>query len=106
MKQKRYLMYVSQLYALAILRPLQDIIKRRGDEVAWFFDGDGVGYLRANERLLGSVAEVKMFNPDAVFVPGNWVPDFFPGHQGSAQAWLSFAQILRSEGTLPHPRFL
>ncbi len=79
MKQKRYLMYVSQLYALAILRPLQQTILARGDEVAWFFDGPGAAYLTDEERLLTSVDEVMRFAPVAVFVPGNWVPDFFPG---------------------------
>ena len=79
MTKKRYLMYCSQLYALAILRPLQSAILERGDEVAWFFDGPGADHLHAHERHLQSVAEVKQFNPHAVFVPGNVVPDFFPG---------------------------
>lgn len=79
MNPKRYLMYASQLYALAILRPLQSVIKERGDEVAWFFDGDGEAFLTEDERLLGTISDVMDYNPDAVFVPGNWVPDFFPG---------------------------
>ncbi|MGE4578836.1 MAG: CDP-glycerol glycerophosphotransferase family protein [Desulfuromonadales bacterium] len=79
MTKKRYLMYGSQLYALAILRPLQSAIIERGDEVAWFFDGPGADHLQANERHLQSVEEVKTFDPQAVFVPGNVVPDFFPG---------------------------
>ncbi|MDW7643586.1 MAG: CDP-glycerol glycerophosphotransferase family protein [Desulfuromonadales bacterium] len=79
MTKKRYLMYGSQLYALAILRPLQSAIIERGDEVAWFFDGPGADHLQAHERHLQSVEEVKTFEPQAVFVPGNVVPDFFPG---------------------------
>ncbi len=72
-------MYSSQLYALAILRPLQSAIRSRGGEVAWFFDGPGADHLNPDESHLKTVDDVKRFNPDAVFVPGNVVPDFFPG---------------------------
>lgn len=78
---KRYLLYVSEIYAFSILRPLQSAITKRGDRVAWFLeDPKRAGrYLRPHERRLKSVAEVKSWNPEAVFVPGNLVPDFFPG---------------------------
>ncbi|MFZ2630038.1 MAG: CDP-glycerol glycerophosphotransferase family protein [Desulfosalsimonadaceae bacterium] len=78
---KRYLFYISELYAFAIVRPLQKIILERGDEVAWFFDDPErlSIHLRPSERRLSTVAEVKAYNPCAVLVPGNVVPDFFPG---------------------------
>jgi CDP-glycerol glycerophosphotransferase (TagB/SpsB family) len=78
---KRYLFYVSQVYSLAILRPLQRLILERGDEAAWFFDRPeaGAAHLLPGERRLVTVAEVRAFDPQAVFVPGNEVPDFFPG---------------------------
>lgn len=77
----RYLFYVAQLYSLDILRPLQKVITQRGDQAAWFFEpgSDGRQWLSKNEVLLPSVDSVKNYNPDAVFVPGNVVPDFFPG---------------------------
>jgi CDP-glycerol glycerophosphotransferase (TagB/SpsB family) len=75
----RYLLYASQVYALAILRPLQEAIRRRGGESAWFFDGPGEQYLRSDEPQLHTIEEVRHFAPAAVFVPGNVVPDFFPG---------------------------
>jgi CDP-glycerol glycerophosphotransferase (TagB/SpsB family) len=75
----RYLLYVSQIYALAVLRPLQEAIRRRRGETAWFFDGPGAGFLRDDERRLDTVQAVRAFAPQAVFVPGNSVPDFFPG---------------------------
>lgn len=80
-KLNRYLFYASELYAFAILRPLQEEIVNRGDEVAWFLEDRGRldGYMKPEERLLETVAEVKSWNPGAVFVPGNLVPDFFPG---------------------------
>lgn len=76
----RYLLFVSELYALAILRPLQDAIRARGDEVAWFCERPSLlAYLRPEEARLASAQSVIDWRPDAVFVPGNWVPHFFPG---------------------------
>lgn len=76
---RRYLFFVSQLYALAILRPLQQAIRDRGDEAAWFVEGSAGRYLRPGERRFSSVEQVKRYEPRAVFAPGNWLPDFFPG---------------------------
>ena len=74
-----YLFYVSERYALAVLRPLQREILAAGGQCAWFFDGPGAEYRRAGERRLETVAQVREFDPQAVFVPGNLVPSFFPG---------------------------
>ena len=74
-----YLFYVSERYALAVLRPLQQEIRAAGGDCAWFFDGPGAEYLRPDERQLESVAQVREYDPLAVFVPGNLVPSFFPG---------------------------
>ena len=78
---KRYLFYISQLYSFAIVRPLQEAIWERGDEAAWFLENSTklATYLLPNEKRLDTVGEVKAYNPCAVFVPGNVVPDFFPG---------------------------
>lgn len=75
---KHYLLYGSERYALAILRPLQDAIRARGGETAWFFDGPGAEDLMEGERLL-SVREVRQWKPIAVITPGNHLPHFFPG---------------------------
>ena len=48
----RFLLYGSERYALAILRPLQDAIRARGGETAWFFDGPGAADLAEGARLL------------------------------------------------------
>lgn len=76
---RRYLLFGNLPYALPILRPLQTAIRARGAQAAWFFHGDGAQFLNSDETLLTDVAAVRRFNPDAVFIPGNWVPHFFPG---------------------------
>lgn len=76
---KRYLLYGSERYALAILRPLQTAIRACGDEAAWFFDGPGAADLSADEMLLVDTAAVRAWKPRAVLTPSNAVPHFFPG---------------------------
>lgn len=76
---RRYLLFGNLPYALPILRPLQTAIRRRGGEAAWFFHGPGAQFLEAGETLLADTDAVLAFNADAVFIPGNWVPHFFPG---------------------------
>lgn len=81
MTAKRYLFYISQNYSYAILRPLQNAILARGDQVAWFLEGKEVNadFLTADERQLMSIAEIKSYNPKAVFYPANIAPTFLPG---------------------------
>lgn len=81
MQPKNYLFYISQNYSFSILRPLQNAIRARGDNVSWFLSGDEINesYLQQDESRLYSVKQVKAFSPCAVFTPGNVVPDFFPG---------------------------
>ena len=76
---RRYLLMGNLPYALPVLRPLQNAIWARGEQAAWFFHGEGAQYLGADEALLPDTESVLRFKPDAVFVPGNWVPHFFPG---------------------------
>ncbi len=74
-------MYISQNYSYAILRPLQRAIRQAGGEVQWFLEGNQVNsaFLMDDEIRLNSIDEVKNWQPDAVFVPGNIVPSFIPG---------------------------
>lgn len=76
---KRYLFFASLNYAYSILRPLQKEIWKRGDEVAWFLEDTCTVKLLENERRLKTIKEVMDYNPIAVFAPGNYIYDFFPG---------------------------
>jgi len=76
---KHYLFFVSLTYSFSILRPLQDEIWRRGDDVAWFIEDSCESWLTENEKQLKTIQEVIDYNPIAVFAPGNFVYDFFPG---------------------------
>lgn len=75
------LFYVEQNYCYAILRPLQREILRRGGQVRWFLVGNQVdeAYLREDELRLKDVPAVKAWQPDVVFVPGNYVSSCIPG---------------------------
>ncbi|MGI2258562.1 CDP-glycerol glycerophosphotransferase family protein [Shewanella sp. GXUN23E] len=74
-------MYISQNYSFAILRPLQAEVLRQGGEVKWFVEGKDVNkaYFHADESVLTDIDDVIGWQPDAVFVPGNVVPNFIPG---------------------------
>lgn len=78
---KRYLFYIEQDYCYAVLRPIQEAIRRRGDETAWLPVGPDIStrYLHDDERRFGHVSEAIEWNPYAVLVPGNEVPRFLPG---------------------------
>ena len=76
---KRYLFYVAHSYAYAILFPIEEEIKRRGGESAWFVEqGCSTGALGGRHRI-EDFDDVERFAPIAVFAPGNYIPDFFPG---------------------------
>jgi len=79
MGNRHYLFFVSLTYSYSILRPLQDAIWQRGDEVAWFIEDNCEIWLQQDEKQLYTIQQVIDYNPIAVFVPGNWVYDFFPG---------------------------
>ncbi len=76
---RSYLLFVSQLYSFSILRPIQEVIRQRGDNAAWFVVGPWKQSVRPDEQLLETVSQVKKYDPEAVFVAGNVVPGFFPG---------------------------
>ncbi len=78
---KKYLFYISQNYSFPILRPIQKLLKDRGDIVCWFIEGNAVNleYLTEDEERLHTIKQVKSYNADAVLAPANRIPTFIPG---------------------------
>lgn len=76
---KHYILFASHSYAFSILRPLQDEIRRRGDQAAWWLEYSCPNLLTDDEIRLVNLKQVREYNPIAVIAPGNWVYPFFPG---------------------------
>lgn len=76
---KKYVFFCEVEYSYPILRPLQDEIWRRGDEVCWYLEKQCPDRLRAGERRLLSIRDVIAYKPLAIFSAGNYIYDFFPG---------------------------
>lgn len=79
MNTKRFLLFASQAYSIAILRPLQNAMRQMGYQVHWYVVGDLHSLLEPCESVLESGKAVIEFDPDAVFSASNWVPLIFPG---------------------------
>lgn len=101
---RRYLFYVEQNYCYGILRPIQRVLKGRGDEVAWLpvgaeFDRNG---FKEGEKVFGHVSEAIEWNPCAVMVPGNFVPGFIPGIKVMVAHGLLSEKRRKKDGVLYH----
>ena len=75
----KWLFFVSKPYSFPILEPIQKmILKMNFGQVKWFIIGSALrhscpgGQLQSNQN-------VEIYNPDAVIVPGNIVPHYWPG---------------------------
>ncbi|NHZ84978.1 MAG: hypothetical protein GWP19_03755, partial [Planctomycetia bacterium] len=75
----RYLFFVTKPYSFSILEPIDKFVNNsnRG-ETAWFTASTAKNII-PNGKLLKTTEEVIAFKPDAVLVPGNIVPNYWPG---------------------------
>lgn len=76
---RRILLYGSERYVVAILRPLATAARARGYAVAWYFGGPGAELLEADELCLNSMADVAAWSSDAVVTCNDLVPYFAAG---------------------------
>jgi CDP-glycerol glycerophosphotransferase (TagB/SpsB family) len=75
----RYLFFVTKPYSFSILEPIDKYINNSNNgETAWFTASTALDII-PNGKLLKTTEEVMAFNPDAVLVPGNIVPSYWPG---------------------------
>lgn len=77
MKMK-LLFFVTKQYSFSILKPLLAEAVNNGHSVKWFIMSKGNNQIDGSERLFNT-DEVNQFDPEAVIVPGNVVPDYWPG---------------------------
>jgi hypothetical protein len=82
MSSKHYLLYGSERYALAILRPLQAAIRARGHEAGWFFDGPGGEELQPGETLLPSIERALARPPDLMGAIRDYADSIHPYRDG------------------------
>ena len=75
----KYLFFVTKPYSFSILKPIQDsITESNSGTVKWFSASSASNFSCPGDQLKSSV-EIQDYNPDAVLVPGNIVPHFWPG---------------------------
>ncbi len=101
---KRYLFYVEENYCYGILRPIQKVIRERGDEAAWLpVDSDfDTSYFDSDEKVFDHVSQAIAWNPCAVLAPGNFVPDFIPGIKVMVTHGLVSEKRRKKDGVLHH----
>tara|TARA_B100002003_G_scaffold198396_1_gene189053 strand:+ start:549 stop:1613 length:1065 start_codon:yes stop_codon:yes gene_type:complete len=75
----KYLFFVTKPYSFSILEPIQDAIAESNSGVVqWFSASSATNYSCPGDQLKSN-EEVLNYDPDAVLVPGNIVPNFWPG---------------------------
>ena len=95
---RRYLLYANQDNNFPILGPIQDTIRQRGDQVAWFIHGNAHSerYLQDTDSVCASDDAVFDYNPFAVITANNTLPHFFAGIK--TQVFHGFNARKRSNG--------
>ena len=75
----KWLFFVTKPYSFSILEPIQQAITELDfGIVKWFSASSATNYSCPGDQLKSN-EEVSDYNPDAVIVPGNIVPHFWPG---------------------------
>ncbi|MCA9739353.1 MAG: CDP-glycerol glycerophosphotransferase family protein [Gemmatimonadetes bacterium] len=75
----RAVLFGTQSYAVGVLAPLADALRRRGSEVAWLFEGPGAEHVPRGEHVLEGMADARRWGSDVAFVSSDSVPHFLPG---------------------------
>jgi len=74
----RILFFITKPFSVSIIQPLEFYCNNNNIENVWFKAGSAKS-LDLKRKFIETTADVIDFDPDAVIVPGNVVPDFWPG---------------------------
>ena len=74
----KVLLFITKPYSFSVLNPIRSYCERENIEVSWF-KASSAKSVKVIGSVLTSTNDVMQFEPDAVIVPGNVVPDFWPG---------------------------
>ena len=74
----KLLLFITKPYSFSILEPVQDAAEQSGFPVRWFMTSS-IKTISPAMKFLSSIDDVTKYEPDAVIVPGNVVPHFWPG---------------------------
>ncbi len=75
----KYLFFVTKIYSFPILEPIQDTVKALNAGTVYWYTASSAKLHQPPGPQLFTSAEVIEYNPDAILLPGNIVPHFWPG---------------------------
>ena len=74
----KLLLFVTKPYSFSVLIPIQNAAEKKGYSVKWY-TASTAKRSELPVKKLDSTRTVIEYDPDVVIVPGNVVPDFWPG---------------------------
>ena len=75
----KFLLFVTKPYSFPVLEPIEKKIYELNFGTVKWFVSKKVGDYQSQSKVLNNSAEVLEYSPDAIIVPGNVVPHFWPG---------------------------
>ena len=76
----KFILFCNLPYSFSILRPLEEEIKSRNYSYIWYIPKNLEGkFPYKSSNYTTSIDDLKKFNSDAIFVPGNEVPHYIKG---------------------------
>ncbi len=76
----KFILFCNLPYAFSILRPLEQEIKSRGFESLWYIPNELIdAFPYKTSQYTSKIADLKSFQSDVIYVPGNDVPHFLTG---------------------------
>ncbi|MFQ6604077.1 MAG: CDP-glycerol glycerophosphotransferase family protein [Fidelibacterota bacterium] len=75
----RFILLVTKPYSFSILEPLYHYLADTDTDDVYYFLSKNIATAPHDRKVMRSNAEVTEYQPDAILVPGNVVPHFWPG---------------------------